>query len=53
MSKNVILFPTYNYVDTCIIVECKNLLCEKKRVEFSVFLCDNLYFFVFNAYLMF
>ena len=49
----MISLPTYNYADTFIIVHCKKPCPLENTVQSSVLLCDNLYFFVFNAYLMF
>ena len=54
MSKNVIVLPTYIYVDTSIMGEWKEpcrleKACVTKR---NLLLTENLYFFVFNAFLI-
>ena len=52
MSKNVILLPTYIYVDTFIIGECKKLCRLEKACVIKCAFVTTCIFFVFNAFLI-
>ena len=46
ISKNVILLPTYSYVDTCIIVECKAFFVGKSLCNQALFYVTTSNFFI-------